>query len=350
MTNKALFVDLPNFYSHLLESKIEEPRLLRDYFLYWLDFDRLAEKLTGNFSTVWIFYSGRRFGRKPNRIEDKYLDNYIKRLNSQKGVTARDVNIPGKQREPATYICDKCQHEGIAQWESEKGIDASLTVHLFDTMDSWGSAYLLSGDADFLPVVSSLRRRGKIIIGAGFSDASLALIRECYDYVELLEVFLNDDVAAFKMFKDDGVIKNWFTDEVKPKEGQGHQSEPVEPTFEWQFHPSDIMAGATHLLSIKDISHSGSHYPIYLSAKGPIDLSSRNQQIKEFKAKYPNHVKEMDSTRGKYQLIISPLGWTGVQRRLEAFTSSLNTSQEYEGRSSGRGYTVKYRYDAIKRM
>ncbi len=62
---------------------------------------------------------------------------YIERINSFRGVTARDVDIEGKQREQASYECEKCGHQGVAQWESEKGIDASLTVHLFDTMDTW---------------------------------------------------------------------------------------------------------------------------------------------------------------------------------------------------------------------
>jgi len=55
MMQYALFVDLSNFYSHLLESAIDDPRGLRDYFLYCCDFDRLAEKLTGEPTSVWIF-------------------------------------------------------------------------------------------------------------------------------------------------------------------------------------------------------------------------------------------------------------------------------------------------------
>jgi uncharacterized LabA/DUF88 family protein len=186
---RALFVDLPNLYSNLLESDLQEPRLLRDYFLEWFDFDRLADKLTDEFAPVWVFYSGRRFGSKSNRIEGDYLNNFIGRINSLKGVTAHDVNIPGQQREPAKYECENCGHQGIAQWESEKGVDASLTVHLFDTMDSWDVAYLLSGDADFVPAVASLRRRGKIVAGAGFPSVSSALVRECYEYVDLREQF-----------------------------------------------------------------------------------------------------------------------------------------------------------------
>lgn len=44
---KALFVDLPNFYSHMLKSGIAEARELRDYFLHGLDFDLLAMRLCG---------------------------------------------------------------------------------------------------------------------------------------------------------------------------------------------------------------------------------------------------------------------------------------------------------------
>jgi len=200
MKTQALFVDLPNLYSHLLESGIDEPRQLRDYFLYWLDFDRLSQKLTDEFSSVWIFYSGRKFGPRANRIEGEYLDKYIDRTNSLKGVTAHDVDIEGKQRETAVYQCEKCGYQGVAQWESEKGIDASLTVHLFDTMDTWDVAYLLSGDADFVPVVASLRRRGKIVIGAGFSNRSTALVRECYDYIDLCDLFFREDIAAYHIF------------------------------------------------------------------------------------------------------------------------------------------------------
>jgi uncharacterized LabA/DUF88 family protein len=201
MTIATLFVDLPNFYSRLLNSGIETPRFLRDYFLYRLDFDLLANELTGSSSSIWIFYSGKRIGPSSERIEGDYLNNYINRVNSLKGVTAYDVNIPGEQREFLTSRCKNCGHENLVESKSEKGIDASLTVHLFDTMDSWDVAYLLSGDADFVPVVASLRRRGKIIIGAGFPGASPALVRECYDYIDLGEVFLKRDVAIYSILQ-----------------------------------------------------------------------------------------------------------------------------------------------------
>jgi uncharacterized LabA/DUF88 family protein len=338
MENRALFVDLPNFYSHLLESGIDDPRLLRDYFLCWLDFDRLAEGLAGEFSSVWVFHSGRRFGPRSNRIQDEYLDRYVERINSLRGVTARDVSIEGKQREHAIYQCEKCGHHGVAQWESEKGIDASLTVHLFDTMESWDVAYLLSGDADFVPAVASLRRRGKIVIGAGFSARSSALVRECYDYIDLCDSFLKEDIFAYRVFSENGIACRWLTDKVQAKQN----NDLIELTFEWQFIPEHVSDPDGRLIRI---SRRGPCFHVYLTATGPIDLGDRLGLLEQLRDKYPDSVGEYNSKRGQYQLFISASAWIGVQRRLEAFVSSLDDLETYEAVRSGRGYKVRYEYN-----
>ena len=321
MTTQALFVDLPNFYSHLLESSVDEPRLLRDYFLYWFDFDRLSERLTNEFSSVWVFYSGRKFGPRSNRIEDQYLDEYIDRINSLRGVTARDVNIEGKQREKATYQCDECGHEGVAQWESEKGIDASLTVHLFDTADTWDVAYLLSGDADFVPVVTSLRRQGKIVVGAGFPNRSIALVRECYDYLDLVNLFLREDIFAYRIFTENGFARKWLTDDVQPQSNDG----AVELTFEWQFDTDEVV--------------------IYLTAKGNIDLENRLKQIGYLRNIFPDSVGEWNSLQRMFRLTISNTAWSGVKRRIEKLISSLHGLEKYEALRSGVGFKAKYEFN-----
>jgi uncharacterized LabA/DUF88 family protein len=338
MGNQALFVDLPNFYSHLLESDIDDPRLLRDYFLYWLDFDRLAEALTGEFSSVWVFYSGRRFGPRANRIKDEYLEKYIARINSLEGVTARDVNIESKQRELARYQCEECGHQGIAQWESEKGIDASLTVHLFDTMDSWDVAYLLSGDSDFVPAVASLRRRGKIVKGAGFSARSAALVRECYDYVDLRGLFLRDDVFAYRLFSEQGIAHRWLTDEVGARSDKG----PLELAFEWQFHPEYPRDPTGHPLKVSD---QGLCYCIYLTAQGQMTLDNRLELLEQLRDKYPDRIGEFNTNQGRFQFFINATTWEGVERRLEVLAASLRELPTYETVRSGTGYKAIYKYD-----
>ena len=346
MSTAALFVDLPNFYSRLLASGIEDEKTLRDYFLYWFDLDRLATQLTRQPSNVWVFYSGRRFGPSGYRIQDTFLDNYIQRINSLKGVTARDVNIPGEQREPTSYVCEECKHEGVAQWESEKGIDASLTVYMFDTLDAWDEAYLLSGDADFVPTVASLRRRGKIVIGAGFSDVSPALVRECYDYVNLSETFLKDDIAAYQIFKNNGIIHSWMLGKVEPHNGIDYSSEPVKLSFEWQRVDSNIMGPDSAFLTIGDVTPDGPKYRVFLISHDQIDLTSRLEMISNFQQKYPQNVEDMDiRSDGYISLFVSLMAWQGVNRRLKSITSVYANAEEYEARLPGRGFTMSCQYD-----
>lgn len=345
MTKQALFVDLSNFYSRLLKSGLGDERVLRDYFLDWLDFDRLALALTGDFSTVWIFYSGTKFGPSSNRVDGDYLKKYITRINSLRGVTARDVNIPGEQREPITSKCDGCGKENLAEWTSEKGIDSSLAVHLFDTMDSWDVAYLLSGDADFVPAVSSLRRRGKIVIGAGFSDASSALIRECYDFIDLSKQFLKEDLAAYEIFRKDGIIQKWFTDEVKIQSfnaSDGPFPNPITLTAQWQIEsitPNDSVNSGN-----KDFK-DGDWDSIRLIAEvNTINLESRQKLVDDFKGKYPQNIAVSGYTDVLYCFAINRMASLGVGRRLEKIGSYLGCKIE-DKRPDHVSFSMRYIYD-----
>jgi uncharacterized LabA/DUF88 family protein len=282
MSNMALFVDLPNFYSRLLKSGIEDPKTLKDYFLNWLDFDLLARSLTETYTGIWVFYSGERIGPSSERIEGKHLQEYISRINGIQGVTAHDVNIPGEQREHLHYKCDNCGHEGRAQDVSEKGIDASLTVHMFDTMESWDTAYLFSGDADFVPAVESLRRRGKIVIGVGFHDASQALVRECFDYIFLDDVFLTQDLLLYSLLRKGGIAEKWLTDEVKPFPS----STDFKP-IDFSIHAGSVLMSNPYYKS-GFISATPNLYYIDFIAKGAADLTERNSMMTSLTHKYQN--------------------------------------------------------------
>ncbi len=336
LTNAAFFVDLPNFYSRLLKSDLAEPRSLRDYFLYWLDFDLLATSLTESFSGIWIFYSGERIGPSDERIEGEHLKKYIRRINALEGVTARDVNIKGSQREPVEYECSECGHEGVGESQSEKGIDASLTVHLFDTMDSWDVAFLISGDADFVPAVASLRRRGKIVVGAGFHDVSSeALIRECYKYIDLRDVFLRVDVALYLLFGKGGIAEKWFTDEVR-----------CDP----KYTPESVTLAVKCSVGKDNRGDVASLY-VSFDATRPVDLSTRYALIRDFAAKFVDAVEmsQDESTRWySLGLTFGPEAWRSLERRLSAFAASikglqfnnkeLRCTMEYKYNSNTGGY------------
>jgi len=211
---RAVFIDLSNFYSRLIQSGLGEPRQLRDYFLCWLDFGWLTKSLIDSAAPTWVFYSGQRLGAKSERVDGAHLANYVKRLSRQHSATPFDVNIPGDQREVMSVSCENCGTQTQAQWLSEKGIDTSLIVHLFDTADSWDEVFLLSGDADFVPAVRALRRKGKLISGAGFSNTSEALIREFYAFEDLSQGLLREDFALYLLFREGGLVEKWLEDDV----------------------------------------------------------------------------------------------------------------------------------------
>lgn len=343
MSRVALFVDLPNFYSHLTSSKIEEPKVLRDYFLYWLDFDLLAKSFTNDVLGIWVFYSRERIGPSGSRIDGQYLREYIKRVNSLQGVTARDVNIPGEQREPSRYKCSSCGNEGVAESLSEKGVDTSLIVHLFDTMDSWDTAYLLSGDADFVPAVASLRRRGKIVIGVGFSNASSALVRECYDYIFIDQVFLKQDILAYLVFNSKGLAHEWLFAEVHPDPAYVRQDR-VEiyvswKLKEWTVDTGDYGFGIYHKLPIYEIS---------CGCEGPFDLRSRRKMIHQICTRFPDNTILATSSNGDLvgcAFEIIPLSTQGIERRLRSLAPSISEDHLEILTPNGGTYRAVFQWD-----
>lgn len=336
MARTALFVDLSNFYSCLLNSRIKEPRFLMDYFLHWMDFDLLAQALTPWFLGIWVFYSGERIGPSNYRIIEKQMQQYVTRINNLEGVTAYDVNIPGEERARGTFLCENCGQENEVEWKGEKGVDTSLIVYLFDTMESWDTAYLLSGDADFVPAVASLRRRGKIVIGAGFSDASSALVRECYQYIDLCDAFLKDDVAAYTVFKPDGIAQRWLTREIRPNQARvTRPAQPLELSISWARIGTRKEPGRYRV----DLSASAEGYA---NVTGLVDFSERQQEIAGFQADFPDQVRSADPKTPQYSFWVSPLAWAGVERRLQTFALSKGNLQ-YDARA--RTWIVGYQFN-----
>ena len=332
-----LFVDLPNFYSNLLRTSIAEPALLREYVINWLDFDILAECISGHASPVQIFYSGRRLGPSSCRIDDKYLEEYIRRLNKLRGVTARDVNIPGSQREPASYLCENCGHEGIAQWESEKGIDASLTVHLFDTSPSWDVAYLLSADADFVPAVASLRRSGKIINGAGFCQTSEALVRECFEYIDLLESYIFDDFLCFFYLRPQGFIHQWLSFDINSLD-ISDTSTPIGTKAGWTVQPIDTSEEADSS-SLISIGPSRPYFHLSMGFDGHANFEPLLKLFKDVQGELGFSYQEDVDGFWKYQISLNPSIWKSFERRLNQFEEPiLRFCQEFVI-SRGRGYS-----------
>lgn len=227
-------------------------------------------------------------------------------------------------------------------------MDAALTVHLFDTMDSWDVAYLLSGDADFVPAVRSLRRRGKIVIGVGFADASSALVRECYEYIDLSKVFLPTDVAAFALFKEDGIIKQWFSEPVclapdyKPVEAElslkwSARREMTEADRQKQ-SVSTISPNSDWIYTTTSPTGPICEYVMHLSARGWIDFSTRKQLIETLQVRFPDlpilldddtsaQIPEMSTLM--CEIKFPPTIWSKIEKTLHMLMSSIPNLVNY---------------------
>jgi hypothetical protein len=298
---KAVFVDLPNFYSRLLRSGLGEPRDIREYFLRWLDLDLLSKWLMGELCPTWIFYSGRRLGPGSERIEGQYLSDYIKRISRLRGVTPYDVNIPGEQREPFTTTCE-CGKKVTAQWESEKGVDASLITHLFDTADTWDEAVLLSGDADFTPAVHALRRRGKLISGAGFSSASEGLVREFYTFHDLSSEILAADFASYLLFGRGQLVMRWLGDDMVPQDAE-ERAESVKLNCSWHCTDGNTFS-PTYTSRGRLLEHE--YARVILDSEGLTKDATRISLLKNFESLFPKLVF------GSSILLVNPLVWERV--------------------------------------
>jgi hypothetical protein len=315
---KAVFVDLPNFYSRLLKSGLGEPRELRDYFLHWLDLDLVSKWLAGEFCPTWVFYSGRRFGPSSERIEGQHLDEYIKRISRLTSVTPYDVNIPGDQREAFMVKCE-CGKTIPGQWESEKGVDASLIVHLFDTADSWDEAVLLSGDADFAPAVRALRRQGKIVSGAGFANVSECLVRELYGFQDLSSEILRSDLAAYLLFGKGQLITRWMKDDIVPQEAVDAATN-IKFTCEWE---SEERAESSALYSGGQRFLIEQYAKIVFGSQGMAKRNSRMSLLEDFRRRFPELTHDLSI------LLVNPLVWERVARILPGFLRA------FSGASSG---------------
>lgn len=208
MTTIAV-IDLPNLYNAVERSELacEDPRELRLYFTEWLDLDLLVRSIEDqNLSGVCIFHSSKGIGRRLKISGDK-LTEYLERIYKLPSVTTIDAGVPGKQSETFSFDCPKCKRTCTASTTSEKGVDTAIITHLFDTMDYWDRAILISQDADYCPAVAAIRRKGKSVIGAGVTaQVAPALVRECYSYVDIIEQFIREDYKNYKIYRPDGFV------------------------------------------------------------------------------------------------------------------------------------------------
>jgi len=69
-------------------------------------------------------------------------------------------------------------------------VDTSIAIELFHyALDNvYDTAILISGDADFVPAIEYIQRRGNHIIHAGFKDQAFEVKKACWDHIDFEDI------------------------------------------------------------------------------------------------------------------------------------------------------------------
>ena len=205
-----VLIDLPNIFNRIVSESKRPFSQMKQYFLEWIDMGLLAASVNPNPNGTigtYIFYSDRAMGGKTSKINQTELAAFAARQNLISQVSAIDVGIPGNQCESYSFECISCKTLQEGNLLLEKGIDSTLITYLFDMLESWGMATIISHDADYVPAIRALRRKGKVVCGAGYiKRASTAMIRECFEYLDLGKKYLQSDLDLFDLLGKEGQV------------------------------------------------------------------------------------------------------------------------------------------------
>ncbi|MBM4161394.1 MAG: NYN domain-containing protein [Ignavibacteria bacterium] len=127
----------------------------------------------------------------PKSAADRKLNAFLQIMDTFPG-----YRVTVKQRRPAKPV--RCTNEGCRQEirtcphcrndltrTVEKGVDTTIAIELFELAfdDVYDRAILISGDADFVPAIEYIQRRGKYIIHAGFKGQSYDIRKASWDHI-----------------------------------------------------------------------------------------------------------------------------------------------------------------------
>jgi uncharacterized LabA/DUF88 family protein len=221
VTTDLVLIDGPNLFGsiarymerHALPSDwCSEPDASNRYYVAsWLGLDRIARRTApdvnkATLGTV-IVHSSRALGGGKLRLKQAETRDFWARQGAAVGTSCLQVDIPNDQQETYPFECKGCAAENEATTTSEKGIDVSMVVYLFESMDRWNSVVLFTRDVDFVPAVWALRRRGKSVFVAGEpSDARTALGRASQSFYQLNFEWLEQDRLACEILRPGGAL------------------------------------------------------------------------------------------------------------------------------------------------
>jgi hypothetical protein len=174
-----------------------DPDIRKMYYRDWFDIDRLVEATISRDMQPWrdlgivVFHSNKAMGDrgKEHRFESPAQENFWARQGGNPNTATHLVEIQG------------------APAGKDAGMDTTIVVYMFETMDRWDAAVLFTNDADFVPAVWALRRKGKrVFCAAPVGDRDSPLVRACQHFYHWNLGFLSTDRLFFTCAQKGGAL------------------------------------------------------------------------------------------------------------------------------------------------
>lgn len=132
----------------------------------------------------------------PRSPRDRSLNSFLQSMDLFSGYKviikerkpAKKIKCTNEDCRKEIIVCPHCNHELIRT--VEKGVDTSIAIELFHyALDNlYDTAVLISNDADFVPAIEYIQRRGNHIIHAGFKNQGFAVKKACWDHINFEDI------------------------------------------------------------------------------------------------------------------------------------------------------------------
>jgi uncharacterized LabA/DUF88 family protein len=207
-----IVIDGPNLYNLIVRALAKfDQKLVGQYVRQWLDFDRVVcatiARETPHLGTV-IFHSAKQLGSDKNvKLEGPDVTAFWARQGSNPFCSTEAVVLPGTQEEVIEGTCGQCGNPTSLKEKREKGVDTAITTYLWETSDKWSAVCIVSGDADFVPPVRSLKHRGKRVFCITEPGSSRRdLVQVSTSHLEIDLDFVRRDLAMFDVLRPAGAL------------------------------------------------------------------------------------------------------------------------------------------------
>jgi hypothetical protein len=202
-----------NSVGRILKEVVAKPEhsKISSYLEDWFDFDRFLFASTDiPLNTplklgIVMFCGENPLGREPYHVANHR--HFWARQGATRGCSILRPSIPSSGREAYDFECSNCGIVTSVNKKGEKGVDLAIASYLFETADNWNAAFLVARDADYVPAVQSLRRRGKrFFVVVEDRDDRTSLVQSAQSHWPYDRNFLRRDFLYFKLFGPNGEV------------------------------------------------------------------------------------------------------------------------------------------------